>query len=157
MAAAVEAAAIQNEAYAAISGARSSRAGARRTCRPTSSRSPTDPPPPPPPPPPPMSTTPEEKAVMGKRPRVTQRLADSRFAAVLVSPTVLVLLLVIVYPGVVAAMIQSTYGAAGLDEETGFVSDSEPFVGLAQLHRDLRRGRSAVLERVRQHAASSRW
>jgi multiple sugar transport system permease protein len=76
-----------------------------------------------------MSTTPEE-AVMGKRPRVTQRLADSRFAAVLVSPTVLVLLLVIVYP-VVAAMIQSTYGAAGLDEETGFVSDSEPFVGLA--------------------------
>jgi multiple sugar transport system permease protein len=67
---------------------------------------------------------------MGKRPRVTQHLADSRFAAVLVSPTVLVLLLVIVYP-VVAAMIQSTYGAAGLDEETGFVSDSEPFVGLA--------------------------
>lgn len=66
---------------------------------------------------------------MGKRPRVTQRLADGRFAAVLVSPTVLVLLLVIVYP-VVAAMIQSTYGAAGLDEETGFVSDSEPFVGL---------------------------
>jgi multiple sugar transport system permease protein len=60
---------------------------------------------------------------------VTQRLADSRFAAALVSPTVLVLLLVIVYP-VVAAMIQSTYGAAGLDEETGFVSDSEPFVGL---------------------------
>lgn len=67
---------------------------------------------------------------MGKRPTVAQRLADSRFAAVLVSPTVLVLLLVIVYP-VVAAMIQSTYGAAGLDEETGFVSDSEPFVGLA--------------------------
>lgn len=61
---------------------------------------------------------------------MTHRLADSRFAAALVSPTVLVLLLVIVYP-VVAAMIQSTYGAAGLDEETGFVSDSEPFVGLA--------------------------
>lgn len=60
---------------------------------------------------------------------MTQRLADSRFAAALVSPTVLVLLLVIVYP-VVAAMIQSTYGAAGLDEETGFVSDTEPFVGL---------------------------
>jgi multiple sugar transport system permease protein len=61
---------------------------------------------------------------------VSQRIADSRFATVLVSPTVLVLLLVIVYP-MVAAAIQSTYGAAGLDEETGFVSRSEPFVGLA--------------------------
>ena len=75
-----------------------------------------------------MSTV-AEGAVGGKRPKAAQRLADSRFAAVLVSPTVLVLVLVIVYP-VVAAVIESTYGVAGLDEETGFVSETEPFVGL---------------------------
>jgi multiple sugar transport system permease protein len=75
-----------------------------------------------------MSTT-AEAAVTGKRPGVAERLADSRFAAILVSPTVLVLLLVIVYP-VLAAVVQSTYGAAGLDEKTGFVSDTEPLVGL---------------------------
>jgi multiple sugar transport system permease protein len=76
-----------------------------------------------------MSTT-AEATVPGKPPRVAQRLADSRFATILVSPTVLVLLLVIVYP-VVAAVVESTHGAAGFDEKTGFVSDTEPFVGLA--------------------------
>jgi multiple sugar transport system permease protein len=75
-----------------------------------------------------MSTV-AEGAVGGKRPKAAQRLADSRFAAVLVSPAVLVLMLVIVYP-VVAAVIESTYGVAGLDEKTGFVSETEPFVGL---------------------------
>jgi multiple sugar transport system permease protein len=55
--------------------------------------------------------------------------ADNRLAAVLVSPTALVLVLVIGYP-IIAAVINSTYGSAGLDPETGFISDTAPFVGL---------------------------
>jgi len=74
-----------------------------------------------------MSIT-AEPAAMRTRPRVAESLADSRFAAILVSPTVLVLLLVIVYP-VLAAVLKSTYGVPGLDENTGFVSKTEPFVG----------------------------
>ena len=74
------------------------------------------------------STT--EAAGRRRQPKTAERLAEGRFAAFLVSPTVLVLLLVIIYP-VIAAVVESTYGAAGLDESTGFVSDSEPFVGLA--------------------------
>ena len=55
--------------------------------------------------------------------------ADSRLARVLVSPTVLILVLVIGYP-VLAAIFDSLFGVAGLDPETGFVSDTAPFVGL---------------------------
>jgi len=54
---------------------------------------------------------------------------DNRLGAVLVSPTVLVLVLVIGYP-IIAAFAQSFFGAPGFDERTGFVSESEPFVGL---------------------------
>lgn len=56
------------------------------------------------------------------------RHADSRLAAILVSPTVLVLVLVIGYP-ILAALIDSTFGTKGLDPETGFVSETAPFVG----------------------------
>ncbi|MGW1545199.1 carbohydrate ABC transporter permease [Streptomyces sp. NPDC002309] len=50
-------------------------------------------------------------------------------AALLVSPTLLVLAIVVLYPTVMA-LRQSLYGAKGLDPATGFVSDTEPFVGL---------------------------
>jgi len=50
-------------------------------------------------------------------------------AALLVSPTVLVLVLVVGFP-LVEAFRQSFYGAPGIDPVTGFVNDSEPFVGL---------------------------
>jgi multiple sugar transport system permease protein len=55
--------------------------------------------------------------------------ADNGLGTILVSPTVLVLVLVIGYP-TLAAIAQSFFGAAGVDPATGFVSDSEPFVGL---------------------------
>lgn len=76
------------------------------------------------------ATTTAAAAAHGGESKVSKRSTDNRFAAFLVSPTVLVLLLVIVYP-VLAAVLESTYGAAGLDKTTGFISDKEPFVGLA--------------------------
>lgn len=57
------------------------------------------------------------------------RREENKFAAFLVSPTVLVLLLVIVYP-MIAAGILSTSGVPGLDSTTGFVSETEPFIGV---------------------------
>ncbi|MFI9024531.1 carbohydrate ABC transporter permease [Streptomyces sp. NPDC053560] len=53
----------------------------------------------------------------------------ARLAALLVSPTLLVLGVVVLYPTLVA-LKQSLYGTRGLDPKTGFVEDSEPFVGL---------------------------
>lgn len=52
----------------------------------------------------------------------------ARLAGILVSPTFLVLGLVVAYP-TVSALRQAFYGEAGLDPQTGFVSDTEPFVG----------------------------
>jgi multiple sugar transport system permease protein len=75
-----------------------------------------------------MSTTAAE-AARKSQPRTGNRSTDNRFATFLVSPTAIVLLLVIVYP-VLSAVIESTYGAAGLDKSTGFISDKEPFLGL---------------------------
>ncbi|WP_246204776.1 carbohydrate ABC transporter permease [Streptomyces tailanensis] len=45
------------------------------------------------------------------------------------SPTLLVLTVVVLYPTVMA-FTESLYGAKGLDPKTGFISDTEPFVGL---------------------------
>ncbi|MFJ9631938.1 carbohydrate ABC transporter permease [Streptomyces sp. NPDC101175] len=59
-------------------------------------------------------------------------MADSRTpraAALLVSPTLLVLSIVVLYPTIMA-LKESLYGVKGLDPKTGFISDSEPFVGL---------------------------
>ncbi|MER7400245.1 sugar ABC transporter permease, partial [Streptomyces sp. NPDC000151] len=53
----------------------------------------------------------------------------ARLATLLVSPTLLVLAVVVLYPTLVA-LKQSLYGTRGLDPKTGFVEDSEPFVGL---------------------------
>jgi multiple sugar transport system permease protein len=50
-------------------------------------------------------------------------------AALLVSPTLLVLTIVVLYPTVMA-LRESLYGAKGLDPSTGFIRSTEPFVGL---------------------------
>jgi multiple sugar transport system permease protein len=50
-------------------------------------------------------------------------------AALLVSPTVLVLGLVIAYP-VLEAVRSSLYSAPGIDPKSGFVEEGDPFVGL---------------------------
>lgn len=52
-----------------------------------------------------------------------------RLAALLVSPTLLVLTVVVLYPTLLA-LKESLYGPKGLDPRTGFISDAEPFVGL---------------------------
>lgn len=54
---------------------------------------------------------------------------SGRMAALLVSPTLLVLTVVVLYPTIMA-LRESLYGAKGLDPDTGFISDTEPFVGL---------------------------
>ncbi|MFE9023374.1 carbohydrate ABC transporter permease [Streptomyces sp. NPDC007808] len=54
---------------------------------------------------------------------------SARMAALLVSPTLLVLTIVVLYPTLMA-LGESLYGAKGLDPETGFISATEPFVGL---------------------------
>lgn len=63
--------------------------------------------------------------------RLRGRISRSQtpLAAALVSPTFLVLGLVIGYP-VVAGILESLRGQPGLDPNTGFVSTTEPFVGL---------------------------
>jgi multiple sugar transport system permease protein len=60
------------------------------------------------------------------RARVTG-MSPGRLGALLVSPTILVLGLVVAYP-MLAALRQSMYGEPGLVD--GFVSDEEPYIGL---------------------------
>ncbi|BDA63414.1 carbohydrate ABC transporter permease [Actinomyces capricornis] len=55
--------------------------------------------------------------------------AQSRLAMILIAPTVLVLTIVIVIP-IIQSLIQSLYGKPGLDPETGFYTEGEPFIGL---------------------------
>lgn len=52
-----------------------------------------------------------------------------RLAALLISPTMLVLGVVILYPTLMA-MHESLYGKKGIDPATGFVQKTEPFVGM---------------------------
>src|SRR5262245_17723999 len=54
-------------------------------------------------------------------------MSESRLGSLLVSPTILVLGLVVAYP-MLAAIRQSMYGEPGL--VNGFVSDTEPYIGL---------------------------
>ncbi|MEU9455934.1 sugar ABC transporter permease [Streptomyces sp. NPDC048277] len=54
---------------------------------------------------------------------------SGRVAALLVSPTLLVLSIVVLYPTIMALQ-ESLYGTKGLDPKTGFISDTEPYVGL---------------------------
>ncbi|MFH8681572.1 carbohydrate ABC transporter permease [Streptomyces lydicus] len=62
-----------------------------------------------------------------RRPRATS--GTGRLAALLVSPTLLVLTVVVLYPTLVA-LKDSLYGTPGLNPKTGFVNESDPFVGL---------------------------
>ncbi|MEU6217608.1 sugar ABC transporter permease [Streptomyces sp. NPDC047022] len=74
---------------------------------------------------------PSEPAKRRRRaPRQTGATAGSgRMAALLVSPTMLVLSIVVLYPTLMA-LKESLYGPKGLDPKTGFISPTEPFVGL---------------------------
>ncbi|TPQ22384.1 carbohydrate ABC transporter permease [Streptomyces sporangiiformans] len=63
------------------------------------------------------------------RKQVRATAGSGRMAALLVSPTLLVLTIVVLYPTLMA-LNESLYGAKGLDPKTGFISDTEPFVGL---------------------------
>ncbi|GAA0662724.1 sugar ABC transporter permease [Streptomyces thermocarboxydovorans] len=64
-----------------------------------------------------------------KRTSVRATSGTARMAALLVSPTLLVLSIVVLYPTVMA-LHESLFGPKGLDPETGFISETEPFVGL---------------------------
>jgi multiple sugar transport system permease protein len=59
----------------------------------------------------------------------SQLQAEGRMATLLISPTLIVLGLVIVYP-VLAAVYSSLFTVPGVDPSTGFVEGGEPFVGL---------------------------
>jgi len=69
----------------------------------------------------------EDQIRRGKRP--SYGMSPGRLGAMLVSPTILVLGLVVAYP-MLAAFRQSMYGEPGLDPSTGFVSNEEPYIGL---------------------------
>ncbi|MEU2923646.1 sugar ABC transporter permease [Streptomyces sp. NPDC007251] len=68
-------------------------------------------------------------AVKARRPRSRATAGTGRMAALLVSPTLLVLTVVVLYPTVMA-LRESLYGPKGLDPKTGFIRSTEPFVGL---------------------------
>lgn len=67
------------------------------------------------------------RRLAGKPARATA--GSGRLAALLVSPTLLVLSIVVIYPTLMA-LKESLYGPKGLDPATGFISDTEPFVAL---------------------------
>jgi multiple sugar transport system permease protein len=65
-----------------------------------------------------------------KKPRLRSRTEGvGSLAALLLSPTFLVLGLVVGYP-ILSAIRLSFYGQKGVDPETGFVAETQPFVGL---------------------------
>jgi multiple sugar transport system permease protein len=75
-----------------------------------------------------ITTPPPTEAPPQPRRSKSEREA-SRLAAILLSPTLIVLGLVIVYP-LLAALWQSLFVSGGLDPETGFVREGDVFVGL---------------------------
>ncbi|MFI9251882.1 carbohydrate ABC transporter permease [Streptomyces sp. NPDC053069] len=64
-----------------------------------------------------------------RRTRARATAGSGRMAALLVSPTLLVLAVVVLYPTLMA-LHESLYGPKGLDPRTGFIRTAEPFVGL---------------------------
>ncbi|GGW57105.1 ABC transporter permease [Streptomyces lucensis JCM 4490] len=64
-----------------------------------------------------------------RRTHVRATAGSGRMAALLVSPTILVLTVVVLYPTLMA-LHESLYGPKGLDPSTGFIRTREPFVGL---------------------------
>ncbi|OEU90402.1 sugar ABC transporter permease [Streptomyces abyssalis] len=75
-----------------------------------------------------MSLTPPWRRGSGPTARSNLH-GEGRMAAFLVSPTLLVLGLVIAYP-VLSAVHSSLYSVPDIDPETGFVEKGDPFVGL---------------------------
>ena len=79
-----------------------------------------------------MTTTttgppPTDVALQARRNKSSQEAG--RLAALLLSPTAVVLGLVVLYP-LIAALYQSLFQAGGVDPETGFVEEGNKFVGL---------------------------
>ncbi|KUN79117.1 sugar ABC transporter permease [Streptomyces bungoensis] len=76
-------------------------------------------------------STPGAPAAPANRRRRTRRATSgsARMAVLLVSPTLLVLSVVVLYPTLMA-LRESLYGPKGLDPQTGFIRATEPFVGL---------------------------
>lgn len=74
-----------------------------------------------------MSTTTSHAGTLTRRSRRSK--AESRLAWGLMTPTVIVLTIVIIIP-IFQSLYQSLFGKAGLDPTTGFISDVEPFIGL---------------------------
>ncbi|KAB1144230.1 sugar ABC transporter permease [Streptomyces luteolifulvus] len=64
-----------------------------------------------------------------RRGRARATAGSGRMAALLVSPTLLVLTIVVLYPTLMA-LNESLHGPKGLDPATGFIRTTEPFVGL---------------------------
>ena len=75
-----------------------------------------------------ITTPPPTEAPPQPRRSKAEREAG-RLAAILLSPTFVVLGLVILYP-LLAAIWQSLFVSGGVDEETGFVREGDEFVGL---------------------------
>jgi multiple sugar transport system permease protein len=65
-----------------------------------------------------------------------RRRGDAPLALILLAPGLLVMVVVIVIP-MLATIWQSLYGVPGIDPATGFVSTSEPFVGLGNFAKVL--------------------
>ena len=61
--------------------------------------------------------------------RSSRAKSQERLALALIAPTLIVLTIVIVIP-VIQSVKQALYGQPGLDPETGFINDTEPFVGV---------------------------
>ena len=64
--------------------------------------------------------------------RSSRAKSQERLALALIAPTLIVLTIVIVIP-VIQSVKQALYGQPGLDPETGFVNETEPFGMLAPL------------------------
>ncbi|MEV5877444.1 sugar ABC transporter permease [Streptomyces sp. NPDC052101] len=83
-------------------------------------------------PPGPAAVSPRSQRVRrrrGARKPARAAAGSGRMAALLVSPTLLVLTVVVLCPTLMA-LKESLYGPQRLDPATGFISDTEPFVGL---------------------------
>ncbi|WP_216387161.1 carbohydrate ABC transporter permease [Arcanobacterium phocae] len=65
---------------------------------------------------------------------------QARLAWFLVAPTIIVITVVVIFP-TLTAVYQSLFGAKGIDPNTGFVNETEPFVGL-QNYANMFRGES---------------
>jgi multiple sugar transport system permease protein len=69
----------------------------------------------------------KEPEAGGKKTRFNE--GTGRLAALLLSPTLIVLILVVVYP-IISALRESLFTAGGVDPETGFIEEGNKFVGL---------------------------